>query len=99
MHHYEQYKGLIKSEDSESKNQIDEKTTPSITLTQLFYDIIAHMQQIRVIFILLNIVFILYIQWSIGFLLTFFGGFYDEESKFNFCSLFKKNCLFSDHVF
>ncbi|QEE17954.1 hypothetical protein DSAG12_03792 [Promethearchaeum syntrophicum] len=70
VHQYEHYKGLIKSEEI---SDVNKKNTPSITLTQLFYDIVAHMQRVRVIFILLNIVFILYIQWSIGFLLTFFG--------------------------
>lgn len=56
-----------------SPEQIKFEESQSGSLTRLFYDIVSHMQSIRVIFLLLNLTFIFYFQWFIGFLFSFFG--------------------------
>jgi len=71
VHKYEIQKKIL---EIDKKNEEIEKLRYSApTLTQLFYDIVDHMQLIRIVFIILNIVFIFYLQWSVGFLLDFFG--------------------------
>lgn len=71
VHEYEIQTNIQQKILKNTENQ--EIVRSSITLTQLFYDIVEHMQLIRIIFILLNLVFILYLHWSIGFFLRFYG--------------------------
>ncbi|MCF2140133.1 MAG: hypothetical protein K9W44_08775 [Candidatus Lokiarchaeota archaeon] len=57
-------KNLEKHEEFEEIENI-----PS--LVKIFYDLINYVKTIRVIFIFVNLAFILYLQWSIRFILTY----------------------------
>lgn len=63
-----------KYENANSKNkgtnlniESEVKSEGNITLTDLFYDIVGHMEKIRVLFILINIFSFFYLLWSFRF--------------------------------
>ncbi|MHA1725451.1 MAG: hypothetical protein ACTSXH_11495 [Promethearchaeota archaeon] len=56
----------LKSKQEQNEDDFDDKTTTSTTtLTTLFYDVINHMEKIRVIFYIMNAFAIFYLWWSI----------------------------------
>ncbi|UYP44149.1 hypothetical protein NEF87_000434 [Candidatus Lokiarchaeum ossiferum] len=75
VHRYEIQQKLITKLNKNTVENSDDYSDiqNSIGLTQIFYDIVDHMQLIRIVFILMNIAFIFYIQWTLTFLLSFFG--------------------------
>lgn len=71
VHKYEiQQKIVLKfNENNDETTELQD----TVGLTQIFYDIVDHMQLIRIVFIIMNIAYIFYIQWTLNFFLSFFG--------------------------
>ncbi len=57
----------------------DIPTKDNITLTNLFYDIVIHMERIRVIFILINIFSFFYLYWSFRFFVYIVAFLIDRD--------------------
>lgn len=61
--------------ENTSNNISGEKHENRIFLTKLFYEIVGHIEKVRAIFIIMNIVFILYFQFFLRYFLLFFMEF------------------------
>jgi hypothetical protein len=59
--------------NQDQKNSLAQSNASSYGLSHLFYDIVNYMDNARIMFILMNIVFIIYLQWFIGYFVANLG--------------------------
>lgn len=76
----EQREIIVKDTINSESEEVDPEKF--VSLSQIFYDIIDHMRNIRVIFICLNIISLLYLAWIIRRLLLLFLFVVNDDNPF-----------------